>query len=540
MIKGPLDADGRIAAKNATKIRGALLEMADYKKIFEQYQETHPVSTSNKAQDNARARSWAIMNVRLRMEAMESALWRTWAEAFVLGQAAAGEWIRKATEAKKAADDGYIDWANWKPGDLATALMLRRPTYFQRLLETTGATIKGMERASLTDIGNALATSIELGMGAEEAAVMIGKHVASSSRALTIAITEQNRAMSAGSIQRYKEAELEKMEWHVSDPCDKCAQNAGVVVPIGTSFPSGATQPPQHPHCRCVLLPVIPGMEEDSPVAGAVIAPMPPDAAHTGSTGNEKWNKVDEDRWITRQEALRLQRGLPPANENQLKIMRDQIKDAKVMYERGPHIIRLDKSVQTVTDEQLENVMKNFDTAYEKLPEWRRIAPDGTQRGYTLIIDNKSPGANTLAYTYLGHDSIWISPKDARSSLDAIKDAGSWFMPAASTTNQNLYTIMHELGHTVDSINNEGLKGKVRSKIIRKYKDLFSRYGRKNQNESYAEVFAQWALGEKNPVTDAYAQAFGWDLTASEYYKQIPENVQWRANFRTPTTVGGL
>jgi hypothetical protein len=39
---------------------------------------------------------------------------------------------------------------------------------------------------------------------------MIGRHVASPSRALTIAITEQNRAMSFGSIQRYKEAGLQK------------------------------------------------------------------------------------------------------------------------------------------------------------------------------------------------------------------------------------------------------------------------------------------------------------------------------------------
>jgi SPP1 gp7 family putative phage head morphogenesis protein len=261
MIQGALEADGRIAAKNATKIRAALMEMADYKKIFLQYQETQPISTPNKAQDNSRARAWAIMNVRLRTEALASTLWRTWAEAYVLGEAAADEWIKKTIQANKAADDGYIDWKNWQPGDRATALMLRRPGAFQRLLEQTNATIKGMERTSLTDIGNALATTVELGLDAERASILIGKHVASASRALTIAITEQNRAMSAATIQRYKDADLQKMEWHVSDPCDKCAQNAGAVVPIGTSFPTGATQPPQHPHCRCVLLPIIPGME---------------------------------------------------------------------------------------------------------------------------------------------------------------------------------------------------------------------------------------------------------------------------------------
>jgi hypothetical protein len=76
---------------------------------------------------------------------------------------------------------------------------------------------------------------------------------------------------------RYKEAGLEKQEWAVSDPCDICAKNDGAIVPIGTSFPSGDTQPPAHPHCRCVLLPVIPGMEEEPDMPGATIItpPMP-------------------------------------------------------------------------------------------------------------------------------------------------------------------------------------------------------------------------------------------------------------------------
>jgi hypothetical protein len=81
---------------------------------------------------------------------------------------------------------------------------------------------------------------------------------------------------------RYKDAGLEKQEWAVSDPCDICAKNDGAVVPIGTSFPSGDTQPPAHPHCRCVLLPVIPGMEEEPVIPGAEITPMPDEMAYVG------------------------------------------------------------------------------------------------------------------------------------------------------------------------------------------------------------------------------------------------------------------
>jgi len=265
MIEGALEADGRIAAKNAVKIRAALKELADYKQVFLKYQETHPVTTDNLAKDRARARAWAIMNMtNLRTEALSSALWRMWAEAYVLGDVAAGEWLQKTKELQKADDAGYVDWAHWQPGDRAAALMLRRPKAFQQILDQTGVSIAGMTKTSITDIGNALADAVELGLDAERAALLIGRHVASPARALTIAITEQNRVMSVATIQRYKEAELEKMEWHVSDPCNKCAQNAGVEVPIGTSFPSGNTQPPAHPHCRCVLLPVIPGMNEEA------------------------------------------------------------------------------------------------------------------------------------------------------------------------------------------------------------------------------------------------------------------------------------
>lgn len=278
MIEGALKADGRIAAKNAVKIRAALRELADYKKLYLQYQETMPESSGNLARDRTRARAWAIMNVtQLRTEALASSLWRMWAEAYVLGTVAASEWLRITRELNKADDDVSVDWDNWKPGDRAATLLLQRPKAFQQILDSTNVTIRGLTQTSITDIGNSLAEAIDLGLDASSAALLISRNVASPARALTIAITEQNRVISAATMARYKEAGLEKQEWAVSDPCDICAKNDGAIVPIGTSFPSGDTQPPAHPHCRCVLLPVIPGMEEEPDMPGATIItpPMP-------------------------------------------------------------------------------------------------------------------------------------------------------------------------------------------------------------------------------------------------------------------------
>jgi hypothetical protein len=337
--------------------------------------------------------------------------------------------------------------------------------------------------------------------------------------------------MSAATIQRYKDANLEKMEWNVSDPCPKCAQNAGVEVPIGTSFPSGNTQPPAHPHCRCVLLPVIPGMNEEPSLAptAPVITPTPQPVTPTS------WSKVTEQQYIDRQIAIRAKdkRFDSPFNDVQLQILRDQAKDAEI-YQKGVNILRVDKNITNApSQKEIEQFMLNFDQVYEKLPEWRRFDKDGIERGYTLIINNEAKG-NTLAYTYLGHDTIWFSVKDVKSVNDLPKDWKGWFMPAANTHNENLYTIAHEFGHTVDSPINVN-RGKVSGPLRRKYPELFSRYSGKNAKEAYAEVFAQWSLGERNPVTEAYAKKFGWELSAKDYYETINN---WTPNMRTVLTNG--
>jgi SPP1 gp7 family putative phage head morphogenesis protein len=274
MIRGALEADGRLAAKNAVKIRAALHQVTDFKRVFNKYQETMPQPTDNPTQDRVRARSWLILNVYLNDEPLRQTVMRAWAEAYVLGQAAADEWIKKTKEANKA-DDIEVNWDNWKPGDKATALLLNPTKGFEAYLQSTGGAsyFKKFNKETVINLGTALSDSIELGLGAESAAVMIGRHVGSPARALTIAITEQNRAMSFSTIERYKEAGLAKMEWAVSDPCDICAKNDGQVIVIGQTFASGDAQPPAHPHCRCVLLPVIPGMEEETTMAEGT--PMP-------------------------------------------------------------------------------------------------------------------------------------------------------------------------------------------------------------------------------------------------------------------------
>ncbi len=553
MIQGALEADGRIAAKNATKIRAALMEMADYKKIFLQYQETQPISTQNKAQDNARARSWAIMNVRLRTEALASTLWRTWAEAYVLGEAAADEWIKKTIQANKAADDGYIDWKNWQPGDKAGALMLRRPGAFQRLLDQTNVTIKGMERTSITDIGNALATTIELGLDAERASILIGKHVASASRALTIAITEQNRAMSAATIQRYKDANLEKMEWHVSNPCDKCAQNAGAVVPIGTSFPTGATQPPQHPHCRCVLLPVIPGFDEDdaTPTGTTLVTPpAPPELPpafptpkqqieqtvaelqnRTIDPGQAIYEKLDNrpfipGKWeVVPREAMRevelsniIRMRTTPIDRARAAVIYDihakkmdrDFVAKGVVYKNGPIEVQFGGVGLAVKEEMRKQVIEEVEKLQLSNPK-NRVAVHITK-------DSK----NKYGWAYLGQEDLWVVPKIVKDAELKVSGAGKFKMPVTPTTTQFQYTLAHEWGHLVDNLAQGSLSRQAErtTEVIKKLKKEFpdaftSGYSGNNSREFYAEMFTEYyrtAGQTNNKLVQAMATEFGWKV----------------------------
>lgn len=271
---GPLKADGRLAAKSAVKIRAALAQTADFKRVFQWYEETQPNISDNRAQDRARARAWVMLNVRVNMTPLVGVLERVYAEGWVTGEAAADEAVAKAREAKKAADDDLINWALWSPGDEAAALLLRPSKAFQRFLSSFGITLKELTNTTVNDIGNSIADALEQGLSANQAAKLIKRNVASSSRALMIAVTEQNRAMSAATINRYKEMQIPEMEWEVSDPCDKCAQNANQVVPVGGTFNSGNTQPPAHPNCRCALLPVIPDFGDEAPM-GATLVGVP-------------------------------------------------------------------------------------------------------------------------------------------------------------------------------------------------------------------------------------------------------------------------
>ena len=81
--------------------------------------------------------------------------------------------------------------------------------------------------------------------------------MAKDSRTDMIARTEVSASANYGAKEAFLQADVEEWEWQVVNPKDaECIDNAGVVVKIGSMFPSGFEEPPVHPNCECTTLPV--------------------------------------------------------------------------------------------------------------------------------------------------------------------------------------------------------------------------------------------------------------------------------------------
>lgn len=262
MTWGAHKADVRIAAKNSVTMRAALRASINAQTIYEAYQETHPFVTDNNTQDRTRARAWAMLHVKIDAEPIKAALTKIYTDGFLLGLDASKEAIAQAEKKQgkaltKSEDSDYVDWANWKPGNRAAALLYRPTGAFEKILANAGIVSKKIAANGYDRIGTALADSVAAGFSPARAAKVITEKIGDPARALTIAITEQNRAMSLASMQNYQQYGVEKVEWSGANPCDICAPNEGQVVFTGEPFNSGDTEPPVHPNCRCAVLPVI-------------------------------------------------------------------------------------------------------------------------------------------------------------------------------------------------------------------------------------------------------------------------------------------
>jgi SPP1 gp7 family putative phage head morphogenesis protein len=279
MSQGAQQASARVAAKNAVKIRAALAASVDGRRVYAQYMETNPPVTKDKILTRARARAWAMKNVKLDLATYKKVLAKHYADMYVLGQNDALESMAQAAKAQKAPagavtkpikykpngmpifDPGFsIDWLTWTPGNPAAAALISKPGGLKDLLGDIDIQARGIADFSHDLLGTALADGIARGDTPVTIANAIRDSLSSPERALTIAITEGQRAKIEANLDSYAANNVEQIEWTTNDPCPECEQNDGEIVNLGDEFPSGNTKPPVHPNCQCDVIPTMPDL----------------------------------------------------------------------------------------------------------------------------------------------------------------------------------------------------------------------------------------------------------------------------------------
>lgn len=249
----------RLAARRAKLIREGINQSFSTEQVVDDF-----VAMNFQSITPQEARQWAITNVRTNDEALRSALFNMYLEAYALGEdiamsAIAKARISKAPTLRQLQQAMGINWDTWKAGNKPAALLVRKPRGLSTLLDNRGVTIQGINRTTLDRIGTILARGLENGWTPSDIKEEIADTIDDDNdRALTIAQTEMSRAVTAASRQLYEESGVELVEWLVADPCDICQENADVSpIRIGDTFPSGDTEPPAHPNCVCDLAPYV-------------------------------------------------------------------------------------------------------------------------------------------------------------------------------------------------------------------------------------------------------------------------------------------
>lgn len=175
------------------------------------------------------------------------------AEGYVIGERAATAVV---------SGHASVDWSTWKPGH-ADAARLVAPTGaangLETLLDDAGITIRSVAATRMDKLAQVLSDALAAGDSADALARDLRGVLDDAAWAERVAVTEISRAVSAATLNTYQANGITQVSWITAPDqrtCVICINNESAgALPIGANFPSGAPYPPQHPSCRCSLLP---------------------------------------------------------------------------------------------------------------------------------------------------------------------------------------------------------------------------------------------------------------------------------------------
>lgn len=222
--------------------------------IAEAWINHEPKTKAISADDVKKAIEWAKVHIHINADDIAKALIRIYGDGFVLGKDAAMHELTGQV---------LLDWAKWKPGNRGAAALVARYNGLLSLVTNSSQVISGLNTTTYNRLGRVLAESLAEGKSGRATAKRItaemGHIIDDPARALTIAVTETRRAVSAASMQAYTAAGVKQVSWLIAEGeglCDACRGNSeDSPVDMGEAFSSGDYAPPAHPNCRCAVQP---------------------------------------------------------------------------------------------------------------------------------------------------------------------------------------------------------------------------------------------------------------------------------------------
>ena len=196
-------------------------------------------------------------NVKISTTQATAALQAIYGEAYLAGSYVAAQTIGHGAAVLQGLEDAEssINWSSWTPG-WAEAADLVSDGGLQSLLDSAGLTIQGITDSIFTRLGNALADGLASGAPVDNISDSMNSIIMDPDRAQVIATTETARAMSQATLNTYDQNGIDQWEWLTEDdPCPDCEDNAdNGPYDVGDG---GAPTVPEHPNCRCVVIPVV-------------------------------------------------------------------------------------------------------------------------------------------------------------------------------------------------------------------------------------------------------------------------------------------
>ncbi|WP_439947173.1 phage minor head protein [Streptomyces sp. BBFR109] len=266
------DADTRAVAYWVPRIRKAMRTVLDVRRLAEAWIAERAITVKADEPDLDDVESSGGDEAVIRTD-HDAVGWLTahgvdlvTALAFVYELHAEGYVIGERSATAVLSGQATVDWSTWKPGH-ADAARLVQPTGaatgLETLLDDAGITIRSIAANRMDRLAQALSDALAAGDSVDTLAGTLRGILDDPAWAERVAVTEIARAVSAATLNTYTVNGIRQVSWLVSPDqrtCAICINNESVGgIPVGASFPSGATQPPQHPSCRCSLLPEITG-----------------------------------------------------------------------------------------------------------------------------------------------------------------------------------------------------------------------------------------------------------------------------------------